>query len=793
MIWPFRRRRPAPGGPPHADSGVPRAPRRRPSWAEVVPLRPAVGGRPTITGGVRSVDTALPRVGTLPGTRATRMLAAQPLHLVTRGNVTQYGTAGVAEDVVRAEDPRPLPGTPRASLPYVDVPLQAASPLPNRPEPRRGRIAQRTTAAEHRTLTRALDEYLGQPRPPAEPAGPPLWMSGVPGASTMQAPPVAQPSPSPQGDAAGFRPQPATPPRHRKARRSLGESRRQGLGAPFSPQAQVRDQTRDEPDPDRETVALPSEGPARIPAPAAELRGEENDVPGALEPMPRPGDELPPHSAAMAPGRRQSPITVRAARTVPIPGSTAPYHPPRTARPRPGDDEEGEHSAPDGTPGPAPAQAIRRAPVVTGRPTSGSESGPEVGPEHGEPIPRDIASALTPVLGVDTSAVRLRRGHAVDREAARLSARAFARDGQVWLPSDAGPADSPEARGLIAHELTHVAQQLVYGPSLPPEDSPRGRALEAEAVLAERWYRGDPGAPPPGREAHRTLLPEQPAPTTGVPGPSPDTGVAPAVPVVSWTPQGGMVTAGTQRATDARDRVIAEYLEEQNLRARLDGARELTEDTLGDADFEVIALRLARAEGRDTGIPGSPGSGEPEEPEEPLGWSWLAGQALVRQAGTEAERFGVELSKGQREGLRRLFGASPRTQPSAASPVTAVAAPAAPVVPPRPPSQPPGGASEPDQSPPGPLGWSWLGGQAAQTLREAVLPVFGVEATVRQPSDPSPTGPPPEPGPPDIAVEELDDITVEALTARAYDRVRSRLRHELLIDRERSGRLCDIR
>ncbi|MBV7696572.1 DUF4157 domain-containing protein [Streptomyces sp. TRM70350] len=431
---------------------------------------------------------------------------------------------------------------------------------------------------------------------------------------------------------------------------------------------------------------------------------------------------------------------------------------------------------------------------MTARPICSPEPAPEGGPEHGDPLPRDITSGLTHALGIDMSTVRLRRCHAVDREAARLSARAFARDGQVWLPSDAGPADSPEARGLIAHELTHVAQQLVYGASLPPEDSPRGRALEVEAVLAERWYRGDPGTPPPGREPDRTPPPEQPAPAPGVPGPSPDTGVGPAVPVASWTPQGGMVTGGTQRATDARDRVLAEYLEEQNLRARLDGARELTEDTLGDADFEVIALRLARAEGRDTGIPGLPGSGEPQEPEEPLGWSWLAGQALVRQAGTEAERFGVDLSKGQREGLRRLFGAGPAPQPSATSPATADHVPAAPMTPPTPPSQPPGGAWQPDQSPPGPPGWSWLGGQAAQALRETVLPVFGVDPTVRQSSGPSPSAPPPppEPGPPDIAVEELDDITVEALTARAYDRLRSRLRHELLIDRERSGRLCDI-
>ncbi|WP_434447172.1 eCIS core domain-containing protein [Lentzea sp. E54] len=51
-------------------------------------------------------------------------------------------------------------------------------------------------------------------------------------------------------------------------------------------------------------------------------------------------------------------------------------------------------------------------------------------------------------------------------------------------------------------------------------------------------------------------------------------------------------------------------------------------------------------------------------------------------------------------------------------------------------------------------------------------------------------------GPPardDLAVDSLDDKAVNALAERMYSRLRSRLRHELILDRERAGRLADGR
>ena len=95
------------------------------------------------------------------------------------------------------------------------------------------------------------------------------------------------------------------------------------------------------------------------------------------------------------------------------------------------------------------------------------------------------------------SDVPIRRGPEAADEARSLGARSFTRDAEVYLPAHEGPPDQPTARGLLAHELTHAAQQRVLGPTLPAEDTDAGRYLEAQAVAAERWAHGlgpDPAA-----------------------------------------------------------------------------------------------------------------------------------------------------------------------------------------------------------------------------------------------------------------------------------------------------------
>jgi hypothetical protein len=65
----------------------------------------------------------------------------------------------------------------------------------------------------------------------------------------------------------------------------------------------------------------------------------------------------------------------------------------------------------------------------------------------------------------------------------------------VLGPSELGSFDQPHVKGVLAHELTHIAQQRLLGTSRPDESSDAGRALEAAARAAEQRVRGDANAP----------------------------------------------------------------------------------------------------------------------------------------------------------------------------------------------------------------------------------------------------------------------------------------------------------
>lgn len=103
----------------------------------------------------------------------------------------------------------------------------------------------------------------------------------------------------------------------------------------------------------------------------------------------------------------------------------------------------------------------------------------------------------------------IHRGPRAADEARSLGARSFARDAEVFLPAQVGPPDQPDARGLLAHELTHAAQQRTLGFTLPAEDSDAGRALEAQALAAERWARGLDADPAAGGGFANGVLPPQ--------------------------------------------------------------------------------------------------------------------------------------------------------------------------------------------------------------------------------------------------------------------------------------------
>ena len=176
---------------------------------------------------------------------------------------------------------------------------------------------------------------------------------------------------------------------------------------------------------------------------------------------------------------------------------------------------------PGGRPTPATATVLRR---TTRTPAPGAPSdSPAPRPQQPAPpptgaAPAELVDAVWRAHGVDVSDVPIHRGPEAAVEARALGARAFTRGGEVFLPTDEGPLDQPVARGLLAHELTHAAQQRALGSALPGEGSDAGAALEAAAVATERWARGLGSTPATGSATWTApwTAPRHPAPTSGV-------------------------------------------------------------------------------------------------------------------------------------------------------------------------------------------------------------------------------------------------------------------------------------
>lgn len=124
-------------------------------------------------------------------------------------------------------------------------------------------------------------------------------------------------------------------------------------------------------------------------------------------------------------------------------------------------------------------------------------------------------------LGMDLATVPVDRSPAGSHAAARMGARAFTTPLGVHVPQEAGSLDSGRGRAVLAHELVHVAQQARLGAALPPEHTPAGQTLEAEARNMERAF----SAPPrPSRseesqEPERAPLPLATRPPEAPPGP----------------------------------------------------------------------------------------------------------------------------------------------------------------------------------------------------------------------------------------------------------------------------------
>ncbi|GAB1512737.1 eCIS core domain-containing protein [Actinophytocola sp. KF-1] len=799
MRWPFRRRRET-----AAHTAAPEA-AATPAAAATTPTpAPASGGRqwaalPVIP---VTISRAAPLVAgpapVLPPLRPATRGASAPEVAPATGSVT-----GIAQ---------PVPVT--AAEPVADVPLP--QPLPPAPVVRR---AVRSTPAEAPVLTDAVDEYLGEPREALEPYRAPSWLRyatnpglpvfpGLPGPEPETAiaeppsflPPElrAKPEPAPEPPPSPVQAN-EPPPRMvegveraeapvrrpmRPRRPNLGQSRRLGLGAPI-------------PAPAKEDLVHP-EAPPRVvdgvvepatpqeppPPPAAPVR-----VVAEPEPRPAPAPEPEP---APEPAPEQAPA--------PRPGPPSAQGTPPVVRPKPPAE------------GPAPE---KRAVATSFRATADllppRTPRPKPRATVVDAVPPDLANSIRARQHADVSDVPVYRGPAVDAAAKARGAKAFASGGAVFLPDEAGPTDSPKARGVLAHELVHAVQQRTLGPVLPAVDSPLGQQLEAEAQAAERFYGGEAGAEEPQPLIHAPqpavaapeAAPDMTAPAQLLTSPAQAPAPQPPAPVQSpfdaaaraevgriaeesarhvvteWTnprlapgQAGTSGTSGSSATTQARPSFDRTARREEMARQTLEiinqerfeqGKEPLTD--LDAAHYERIDRQLDDMQNGTTSSPSTPHRPSYRANSKEAWLHGLTGMdpnsglgltGLFAEPGSEQSWF--QGPKDERPLAQRLMtGLGLATEESARQFDTDSWF-----------------ADEPEQR----SGTPGRQGTAAQRQNADSAAAHGA-AGAHADDDEEP-----------IPASRLD---LDELSDRLYDRLRSRLRTELLVDRERAGLLSDFR
>ncbi len=115
------------------------------------------------------------------------------------------------------------------------------------------------------------------------------------------------------------------------------------------------------------------------------------------------------------------------------------------------------------------------------------------GKDGGTPVDAGVRAGVEPHLGVDLGGVRVHQDELARQSAAAMGARAFAHQQDVFL----GPGESSTDLGLMAHELTHVAQQgAAEQPAVQRQVTvgPAGSPAEQQADAVAGRVTG--GAPP---------------------------------------------------------------------------------------------------------------------------------------------------------------------------------------------------------------------------------------------------------------------------------------------------------
>jgi hypothetical protein len=448
-------------------------------------------------------------------------------------------------------------------------------------------------------------------------------------------------------------------------------------------------------------------------------------------------------------------------------------------------------------------------------------------------LAREIAAAA----GVELDRVLVHRGPEIDRRAQDLGAAAYAVDDAVHVGSAAGPDDSAEARALVAHELTHVAQQRRLGSALPEEASVAGGELEAEALAVEQAVRygaalpdlthprraeRSGAGPDPGGVVRAAAGPRRsPARGEGGPGSDPGRPMAAFGQAVGVPENGGAVRGRVQRRATAPIHPHAPASASVSASPAATPPTSATSATpaattapaaattapaaaavapaaqpTGWAGFETALGNDARSmvlEAWSLEEPGSSsssaGGGTQQEQ-----FNQIAGAALIRLNDERGARGEAPLSQLPHDEEMRIMA-----QIQGGTAAT-------------------GGLGHGGNQPAPIRNWDDFGSAVTNDLADQYGSFFGIEgstltgaaatdtaaATGTTPAAPAaaagPTASTSATGTPATGTsaaaahaEEPDEPDLELLTTQLYDRIRSRLRRELLLDRERAGLLSDFR